>query len=464
MEKDINTVDEKIEEEVEQKEAETVEASQSAEATTDVEDTPVEEKEVVSEEKTEEVKEDAPVEEKEKFDSSIQVSNETNEIVEDDTKKKNKEPRSTKEKVFLGLKIAGNILFYLVIILLFLVSIMNINANNNDGMPSIFGRGYLSVQSNSMSNPGGLPNPYLQTSNTKARKGVDYYKFEEITDLVAGDPTPENTYTHNYGQYFAYSGSALGSKVYYRRIKVDIKSGSKITEKLYTTYQDEYDSYEIGYFKKGDMVVDETLSAKEKKNLKVGDVITFYDTTLGNGQGQGLNSHRIVYINEEGDYYLMGDFSLRMYKDYGRYSMVEDGQESEYNWFTKQGKTDDQNLDIITHDQYSLIKGKVIDVWSGVGATYDKIMGNMALYFLVFVFPVILLFLISMIFVILNIRKLVIARKHPEGEKVMTEEEMKSSLEAERERMRQEILAELQKEQALKEAKESSEDKADEDK
>ena len=463
MEKDINTVDEKIEEEVEQKEAETVEASQNDEAATDVEDTPVEEKEAVSEENTEDIK-DASVEEKEQFDPSIQVSNETNEVVDTKSKKKNKEPRTTKEKVFLGFKIAGNILFYLVIILLFLVSIMNINASNNDGMPSIFGRGYLSVQSNSMSNPGSLPNPYLQTSNTKARKGVDYYKFEEITDLVAGDPTPENTYTHNYGQYFAYSGSALGSKVYYRRIKVDIKSGSKITEKLYTTYQDEYDSYSIGYFKKGDMVVDETLSAKEKKNLKVGDVITFYDTTLGNGQGQGLNSHRIVYINEEGDYYLMGDFSLRMYKDYGRYSMVEDGQESEYNWFNKQGKTDDANLDIITHDQYNLIKGRVIDVWSGTGATYDKIMGNMALYFLVFVFPVILLFLISMIFVILNIRKLVIARKHPEGEKVMTEEEMKSSLEAERERMRQEILAELQKEQALKEAKESSEDKADEDK
>jgi hypothetical protein len=63
-----------------------------------------------------------------------------------------------------------------------------------------------------------------------------------------------------------------------------------------------------------------------------------------------------------------------------------------------------------------------------------------------------------MIFVILNIRRLVISKKHPEAnEKVMTEDEMKQSLEAERERMRQEILAELKKEQEMNQK--SEEDK-----
>jgi signal peptidase len=338
---------------------------------------------------------------------------------------------------------------------------MNINASNNDGMPSLFGRSYLSVQSDSMKKPYSYSNPYLQTTNTKARKGVNYYKFELIT-LPEGTDTPEDTYTHDYGQFFEYLGTKLGDKTYYKKVKVDIKSGSKIDERLYTTYEDEYSSYEIKNFKKGDMLVDKTLSNSEKKNLKVGDVITFWDETLMPGQVKGLNSHRIVYINEEGDYYLMGDFTLgTTYKDYGRYSEAIDGQESEHNWYT--GHKDDGSdlsVDIIRvneQKELDLIKGKVVDVWSGFGKTYDNIMNNMALYFMVFVFPVILLFLISMIFVILNIRKLVISKKKASAEPIMTEDEMKQSLEAERERMRQEILAELKKEQEMNQK--SEEDK-----
>ena len=458
MEKDINTVDEKIEDEIEEKEVEeTLEDSKP----TDVESTPVDEREEESLNQGE--NEDTPVETKEESTNDA-VSEENHlEAVEADNhievkEKKKKEPKTTKEKVFFGFKIAGNVLFYLVIILLFMISIMNINASNNDGMPSIFGRGYLSVKSNSMTNPGVLPTPYLETSNTTARKGVDYYKFELIDDLGSGDEAPEDTYTTKYGQYFAYAGTYLGDGTYYRKVKADISKGSKIKEKLYTTYKDEYDSYTIKNFKKGDMLVDETLSNKEKKNLKVGDVITFYDTTLATGQEAGLNSHRIVYIGDDGTYYLMGDLSLRMYSSIGRYSRAED-QEGDI-WLTSQGKTIDNNVDVITPDDYHLIKGRVIDVWSGFGNTYDKIMNNMALYFLVFVFPVVLLFLISMIFVILNIRKLVISKKHPQSnEKVMTEDEMKQSLEAERERMRQEILAELKKEQEQQANADNKEDK-----
>ena len=48
----------------------------------------------------------------------------------EDIKEKNKEEkpkRTTKQKVFLGLEIAGNIVFYLLIIALFLFAIFNIN-------------------------------------------------------------------------------------------------------------------------------------------------------------------------------------------------------------------------------------------------------------------------------------------------------------------------------------------------
>lgn len=49
------------------------------------------------------------------------------------------------------LKVIGNVIFYLIIALLLLFSIMNINGGNKtQGFPNIFGKGFLSVQSNSM--------------------------------------------------------------------------------------------------------------------------------------------------------------------------------------------------------------------------------------------------------------------------------------------------------------------------
>lgn len=50
------------------------------------------------------------------------------------------------------LKVVGNVLFYTIIALLLLFSIMNINGGHKtQGFPNIFGKGFLSVQSNSMS-------------------------------------------------------------------------------------------------------------------------------------------------------------------------------------------------------------------------------------------------------------------------------------------------------------------------
>lgn len=60
----------------------------------------------------------------------------------------NKEKQSP---VLKGFKIAGTVIFYLIILFIFLVSIANIRAGKSeDKMPNIFGRGYLTVQSNSM--------------------------------------------------------------------------------------------------------------------------------------------------------------------------------------------------------------------------------------------------------------------------------------------------------------------------
>ncbi len=61
-----------------------------------------------------------------------------------------KQPKTTKEKVIFGAKIGGNVLFYAVIVFLFLFSLMNINSAKTNGIPNLFGKGILSVQSDSM--------------------------------------------------------------------------------------------------------------------------------------------------------------------------------------------------------------------------------------------------------------------------------------------------------------------------
>lgn len=62
-----------------------------------------------------------------------------------------KEKLSTKELVIKILKIAGNVVFYAIICLLLLFSIMNIRGSkDNKSYPNIFGRGMLAVVSPSM--------------------------------------------------------------------------------------------------------------------------------------------------------------------------------------------------------------------------------------------------------------------------------------------------------------------------
>ena len=58
---------------------------------------------------------------------------------------------TTKQKVWFGVKIALNVVFYILILLVLLFSISNIRAKNkNDQIPNIFGKGYLNVLSDSM--------------------------------------------------------------------------------------------------------------------------------------------------------------------------------------------------------------------------------------------------------------------------------------------------------------------------
>ena len=71
--------------------------------------------------------------------------------MQENTTKELKTPMTTKQKVWFGVKIALNVVFYILILLVLLFSISNIRAKNkNDQIPNIFGKGYLNVLSDSM--------------------------------------------------------------------------------------------------------------------------------------------------------------------------------------------------------------------------------------------------------------------------------------------------------------------------
>lgn len=71
--------------------------------------------------------------------------------MQENTTKELKTPMTTKQKVWFGVKIVLNVIFYLLILLVLLFSISNIRAKNkNDQIPNIFGKGYLNVLSDSM--------------------------------------------------------------------------------------------------------------------------------------------------------------------------------------------------------------------------------------------------------------------------------------------------------------------------
>lgn len=293
---------------------------------------------------------------------------ENNTIVEDvNTSENEKKVKTPKEKVIFGLKIAGNVVFYAVILALLLFSIMNINAGSkNGGFPNIFGKGFLSVQSNSMTRSGDLPK--------------------------------------------------------------------------------EYDNYKVGEFDVGDLLYADVIkSNKDFQSLKVGDVITFYDDDINN-----LNSHRIVYIAYNDDdsinsIAVQGDLTASIQGVFD----PNDPAKAKLNY-------DLQNSGAIktfSLDNFSTIKGKVTGVNYGAGALVDNIKQNWGWFF---VLPIAIVLLVELFFVIKNIVALT-------GEKQRAaiaddKEKMMADLEAQKEAMRAQILAELKaQEEAENKNKESNE-------
>lgn len=95
-------------------------------------------------------------------------------------------PKTRKEKTIFGLKIAGNVVFYLFILMLLFFSIMNINGGSRaSGFPNIFGKGYLAVMTNSME--GEITEYEIGRINAGDLVHEKVFKDDDCSNLKVGD-------------------------------------------------------------------------------------------------------------------------------------------------------------------------------------------------------------------------------------------------------------------------------------
>ena len=281
---------------------------------------------------------------------------------------KEKQPKTPKQMTLFVLRIVGNVLFYSAIAVLFFFSLMNINAGRKNGIPNIFGNGYLRVLTNSMH--------------------------------VDEDKTLPEQY-----------------------------SGYKIKQFNCTEFKTVEGKDKITY--KGDVVNVKMIGKKYiHKSLKVGDVITYWDenVTIDNVQG-AYNTHRIVALEKDGDDIVklvtMGDRYVSLF------GLPEDIEASTYYDLERDG-----NIKVFDESNLSNIKAKVTSVNYKAGYTIYWIQQN---WLFIFVIPLAVILAIE---VALVVRNIILLRK--EKNKAATPEGQGIDLESEKERLRAELLAELQ--------------------
>ncbi len=271
-----------------------------------------------------------------------------NEIKEEKTK------RTPKQKVWLGVRIAFNVIFYAIILLVLLFSISNIRAKNEkDRIPNIFGIGYLNVLSDSM----------------------------------------EGNYE---------------------------------------------DSFNVG-----DMIIVKTASEDRIANLKVGDIVTFYDNNLAanTGVSTALNTHRIVYIDKEANlFYTVGDKSMLNY---------EKENNKKFDLSQLEGISSIERREILAsafgpknYQEFGSIeiRGIYSTKWDGFGKVIQTINNH---FVSIIILPIAALLLLEIAYLIYNIMKVreekIKKNLQPEADLVMTDDD-KEKLKAE---LRAQLLAEM---------------------
>lgn len=197
-------------------------------------------------------------------------------------------------------------------------------------------------------------------------------------------------------------------------------------------------------FNAGDLVIVKAINKKAIEELKVGDVITFKDTNLDPKTNQ-LNTHRIVYIgtnSEGGKYYILqGDYVKKNYPNRV--------------FTTKEAYDGDVNIRMTCQliGENDIVGTYSSKITNG-GKTLAYLQSKQG-FGLCIVLPTGLLLLLEAYILIKNL--LILNRQKLEAEMAEKAEVHKEDLEAERERIRKEILAEM--EASKKESNETSENK-----
>ncbi len=313
-----------------------------------------------------------------------------NVVESNDGQKNDKKPKTPKEMTFFVLRIVGNVLFYSAIVVLFFFSLMNINAGRRNGIPNIFGNGYLRVLTPSMhvteNNKNNLPEEY---NNYKIKQ----FNCSE-TETVDGK-----------------------EKITYKGDVVNVKMTGK------------------GYFNK----------------FKVGDVVTYWDDNIeidGRKTG-GYNTHRIVCIGKDSDgksiiVYTAGDkdvsekYELReeietlrsMWDKFANGTEAEKAEAKSWIYDYEAG-AHSSSIAVLGN---TAIKAKVTSVNYKAGYT---IWWMQQYWLFIFVIPLAVILIVE---VVLVVRNIILLRK--EKNKALAPEGQ-IDLESEKERMRAELLAEL---------------------
>lgn len=273
------------------------------------------------------------------------------------------------KKVLKGMKIAGNVVFYLIIVALLLFSIANIKKKDKASFANLFGYGFLTVESESMQGDG-------------------------------------------------------------------------------------KDNFDVG-----DLVVVKKATQKRIAKLEVGDIITFYDSSLqqidDGTKKTYLNTHRIVYINTQGNttiYITQGDYNRQLLGEYvvpefNEAGLISNPEEYAVNTMLKE-------MGAYEEVSASNIKGIYSGHSTGWGKFITTVDNN---FFVCVVLPVIILFLVELVIVIMNIMNI---RNEKQKNALAVDEE------SQKEELRKQILAEIEaknkeelKKQILEELKKEQVDK-----
>lgn len=204
-------------------------------------------------------------------------------------------------------------------------------------------------------------------------------------------------------------------------------------------------------FDKGDLIWVNTLSGKEKKKLKIGQIVTFWDTQSANPTSNPngfLNTHRIVDIiyDSEGSVsslVMQGDMWRGTAYDYEIYMT----NHSEIPYYTNQQTLlSGEYVQIIGLD---VVRAKYTGHWDNAG-TFVNWLSNPKKGFIFVIFIAAGFLIFEMFMVIKNVMAIKSEKLgvKADAEKEALKEEMAKSLEDERERIRAELLAELQAKQA----------------